>query len=384
MLQSDYNTHPFECILYYCYQQGDTTVYETNLSNVCNIAYDGSGNIQISNWLIIGYGAPSTPTILAYTLSDVLAFYNAYYVYPVSIEESQPFITTTAILATIRTTASMVGYIIFDTTANIFKTWNGSAWIQLDSATFLALAGGTMAGDIDMGGNDLNNLGSIGTPSAGVLTNCTGLPISSGVSGLGANVATFLATPSSANLISAVTDETGTGALVFATSPTLVTPVLGTASAASLAFSSTSGVIGTTTNDNAAAGSVGEVIESTIGAGSAVALTSGGTSNIGSISLTAGDWDCWGLVTFISAGATIYSALNCGINTTSATMPTAPSAGAQMSLNITFPAGAAQVLPCGQRRFSLAATTTVYLVASTTFTVSTASAYGYIGARRRR
>jgi len=72
---------------------------------------------------------------------------------------------------------------------------------------------------------------NIGTPSAATLTNATGLPIATGVSGLGANVATFLATPSSANLLAAVTDETGTGAAVFATSPTLVTPALGTPSA---------------------------------------------------------------------------------------------------------------------------------------------------------
>lgn len=69
---------------------------------------------------------------------------------------------------------------------------------------------------------------ALGTPASGVLTNCTGLPITTGVAGLGANVATFLATPSSANLAAAVTGETGTGALVFATSPTLVTPALGT------------------------------------------------------------------------------------------------------------------------------------------------------------
>ena len=74
----------------------------------------------------------------------------------------------------------------------------------------------------------------IGTPSAGTLTNATGLPIATGVSGLGTGVATFLATPSSANLASAVTGETGSGALVFGTSPTLVTPVLGTPSSGTL------------------------------------------------------------------------------------------------------------------------------------------------------
>jgi hypothetical protein len=53
-------------------------------------------------------------------------------------------------------------------------------------------------------------------------------------SALGTNVATFLATPSSANLAAALTDETGSGAAVFATSPTLVTPVLGTPSSGDL------------------------------------------------------------------------------------------------------------------------------------------------------
>jgi hypothetical protein len=75
---------------------------------------------------------------------------------------------------------------------------------------------------------------ALGTPTSGTLTSCTGLPISTGVSGLGANVATFLGTPTSANLASAVSDETGSGSLVFATSPTLVTPALGTPSSGTL------------------------------------------------------------------------------------------------------------------------------------------------------
>jgi hypothetical protein len=63
------------------------------------------------------------------------------------------------------------------------------------------------------------------------LTLGSALPVASGGTGItsfGSGVATFLGTPSSANLAAALTDETGTGSAVFATSPTLVTPNLGT------------------------------------------------------------------------------------------------------------------------------------------------------------
>lgn len=73
---------------------------------------------------------------------------------------------------------------------------------------------------------------ALGTPSSGTLTNATGLPVGSGITGFGTGVATWLATPSSANLFSAVTGSTGSGGgLVFATGPTLSAAILGSSTA---------------------------------------------------------------------------------------------------------------------------------------------------------
>ena len=105
--------------------------------------------------------------------------------------------------------------------------------------------------------------------------------ISTGVTGLGTGVATFLATPSSANLISAVTDETGTGSLVFATSPTLVTPVLGTPASGNLTNTTVDGTnkvgyrvlppVGTKTGSyTLAVGDVGEYVQ--VGSGGSITI----------------------------------------------------------------------------------------------------------------
>ena len=76
-----------------------------------------------------------------------------------------------------------------------------------------------------------NGSGSASIAFSGTLPVANG---GTGITSLGAGVATFLGTPSSANLRTALTDETGTGSAVFATSPTLVTPVLGTPSSGTL------------------------------------------------------------------------------------------------------------------------------------------------------
>jgi len=120
------------------------------------------------------------------------------------------------------------------------------------------------------------------------LTLGTALPASSGGTGLtalGTGVATFLGTPTSANLAAAVNDETGSGALVFATSPTLATPILGTPQSGTLSGCTVDGTnkVGylnipqsgsaKTTSYTLAIGDVGEFIE--LGTGGDVVVPAG-------------------------------------------------------------------------------------------------------------
>lgn len=142
---------------------------------------------------------------------------------------------------------------------------------------------------------------------------------------------------------------------------------------------------GTSTNDAATAGNIGELIESVIAAGSAVSLTTATPANLTSISLTAGDWDVEINAAFLYGGTTNVVLDVMSISSTSATNDF--TAGKFFLHNY----GSSGVVPGGTNsnvvpsyRISLSGTTTIYAVAQCNFTVSTATVYGRLAARRVR
>ena len=152
--------------------------------------------------------------------------------------------------------------------------------------------------------------------------------------------------------------------------------------AGSLIPTQTNGIVGTTTNNNANAGSVGEYVSAQLTAPTS-GLTSGTAANVISISLTAGDWDVSGAV-FVNLGAgTAASLVQASINTVSATNQ-GPTTGYCTYLQVTFTTSGGVGTPVPTLRLSLSTTTTVYLVVSAQFTVSTAGAGGFLRARRMR
>lgn len=143
-----------------------------------------------------------------------------------------------------------------------------------------------------------------------------------------------------------------------------------------------SAVTGTTTNDTAAVGFIGEYVTAVIIKANAIALTTLVTANVTSISLTAGEWDVTGVIDFTPAATTTTVYMQGGISLTSAA-----TGGQDTSFTNPFSIATTAVdsaLPCPIVQLKLSATTTVFLIATASFAVSTLKAYGTIRARRVR
>lgn len=160
-----------------------------------------------------------------------------------------------------------------------------------------------------------------------------------------------------------------------------VTPNTGgfTTLSASGAFtpSQTAGIVGTTTVNNANAGSIGEHITASV---ASTAITTGVAANTASIVLTPGDWEVSGSIQFVPTG--VPTSFAGGISTTSAALP----AGGQLSTNfygMTLASGTAWSFPVPTQRINVASNTTVYLVGQSGFG-GTAVTNATIRARRVR
>lgn len=331
-------------------------------------------------------------------------------------------------------TGSIAGQAIVSTGAS-----SAPGWAAISAGSLAPIAANTVLG---------NFTGSSAAPTAFAVASCstansalkytsgTGLSCGTNFALTSVNLSQFAAT-TSAQLLGVISDETGSGALVFGTSPTLTTPAIASitnggtitvpsgtdvlvarnttdtltnkaltspsissptvtngtlngiyggtpAFSGAVTFSSaitpsqTAGIVGTTTNNNANAGSFGEYITNTT---LTVGLTSGVTANITSTSLTAGDWDVECTFQSNPAGATTTSLVIAGVSTTSATFA---GLGTSVQSGAAVPAGVATVIPTPSTRISLAGTTTAFCVASVNFAGSTMTGSALIRARRVR
>jgi hypothetical protein len=159
----------------------------------------------------------------------------------------------------------------------------------------------------------------------------------------------------------------------------------GTTTPANVANFKASGVslLGTNTNDSAAAGWIGESVTASA-ASTSVPLTTATPANLTSISLSAGDWDVSGVCAYTTAATTVVTSTKCGLSSTSATFGTLGTYSTDTFASVTPGAIEWKAQPVAVTRISLSAATTIYLVGQSAFTTSTQTGGGAIFARRAR
>jgi len=183
-----------------------------------------------------------------------------------------------------------------------------------------------------------------------------------------------------------ITANTGSGSNVLATSPTLVTPTLGAATATTINGVSISAgnITGEPSTGSASAGNIGEYVESVIASGSAVSLTTATPKTVTSISLTAGDWDVDISTYTLVSGTTNITQIICSISGTTNALDVTAGKFNLLDYAAFVPPNSSIGCNVPPYRLSLSATTSVFMVLQNTFTVSTASGWGLIRARRVR
>ena len=163
---------------------------------------------------------------------------------------------TNATLATVNSDVGSFG----STTVIPVITVNAKGLVTAVSTANISGSISVTGGDLTLSGNTgtaitnatlatvNSNVGSYGSVTAvplitvnakGLITGVTTstiTPAVGSITGFGSGVATFLATPSSANLAAALTDESGTNTVAFTTSPTFITPILGDATVTSITY----------------------------------------------------------------------------------------------------------------------------------------------------